>query len=237
MEKQTAVERVTETIALGIENGTFSPGEALPAQRQLAESFGVSRMVIREAVKVLEGQGVLKSQPGSGIYVMRPTRVPAAQLSRGTPKHYTVREILTMCRMLWGTCMFDVCKSASQEALLRLKEQNEKISRQGSCCTPHQKFIYETSFGMRLVELSGNTLVCDFLNEVLKATTEIDRLIVQHPDYHKLLENDALLLDALLCRDGYRAYFLSMERDHWIDRLISDRWELMEKTFPVYIKQ
>ena len=43
-----------------------------PPERDLAEAFGVSRTVVREAVKVLEARGVLETQTGSGLYVREP---------------------------------------------------------------------------------------------------------------------------------------------------------------------
>lgn len=45
------------------------PGDRLPPERELAEQFGVSRTVIREAVKMLGEKGLLDSRQGSGTWV------------------------------------------------------------------------------------------------------------------------------------------------------------------------
>jgi GntR family transcriptional repressor for pyruvate dehydrogenase complex len=50
-------------------SGILKIGEKLPPERELCEQFGVSRTVVREAVRVLEAKGLLKSQSGSGTYV------------------------------------------------------------------------------------------------------------------------------------------------------------------------
>lgn len=47
----------------------LKPGDRLPPERELAEQFGVSRTVIREAVKMLEEKGLLDSRQGSGTWV------------------------------------------------------------------------------------------------------------------------------------------------------------------------
>jgi DNA-binding FadR family transcriptional regulator len=52
------------------ENG-LRPGQALPTEGELARQFGVSRSSVREAVKSLEGLGILESRVGSGIYVRK----------------------------------------------------------------------------------------------------------------------------------------------------------------------
>jgi GntR family transcriptional regulator, transcriptional repressor for pyruvate dehydrogenase complex len=54
-----------------ISSGTWKPGYRLPPERELSEAFGVSRTVVREAVKALEARGVLESAIGSGVFVRR----------------------------------------------------------------------------------------------------------------------------------------------------------------------
>jgi GntR family transcriptional repressor for pyruvate dehydrogenase complex len=62
-------ERLVEKILDLIVSGAWKPGFRLPTERELSESFGVSRTVVREAVKALEARGVLESTIGSGVSV------------------------------------------------------------------------------------------------------------------------------------------------------------------------
>jgi len=62
-------ERVVEKVLTLISSGTWKPGFRLPPERELSEAFGVSRTVVREAVKALEARGVLESTAGSGVSV------------------------------------------------------------------------------------------------------------------------------------------------------------------------
>ena len=50
-------------------DGTWSVGTRLPAERKLAESLGVSRNSLREAIFALKARGLLTSRPGSGVFV------------------------------------------------------------------------------------------------------------------------------------------------------------------------
>jgi len=45
------------------------PGDRLPSERQLGEEFGVSRTVVREAIRLLSARGLVSSRSGSGIVV------------------------------------------------------------------------------------------------------------------------------------------------------------------------
>ena len=52
-----------------IGEGTLAPGQRLPAERDLAESFGVARSSLRQALKVLEIMGVISQRVGDGTYL------------------------------------------------------------------------------------------------------------------------------------------------------------------------
>lgn len=52
----------------------LKPGDRLPTERALSEQLGVSRTVIREAVKVLVTTGLVRTQQGSGLYVNKEPR-------------------------------------------------------------------------------------------------------------------------------------------------------------------
>src|SRR3954468_5173264 len=52
-----------------IAEGVLKPGGRLPAEREMAESFGVSRSSLRQALKVLEIMGVISQRVGDGTYL------------------------------------------------------------------------------------------------------------------------------------------------------------------------
>ena len=62
-------EQVVQQLVQEIVSGEFSPGEALPTEPDLAHRFGVSRTVVREAVRVLVSKGLVAVRQGSGMWV------------------------------------------------------------------------------------------------------------------------------------------------------------------------
>jgi GntR family transcriptional repressor for pyruvate dehydrogenase complex len=58
--------------------GAFRQGEKLPGERELAESLGVSRTVVREAIRVLNVRGLVQVKAGCGTYVRKPSPDDAA---------------------------------------------------------------------------------------------------------------------------------------------------------------
>ena len=62
-------ESVIEQIMNLIKNNKLKPGDKLPPERELAEKFSISRGSLREAFRVLESKGLIKSKPGGGRFI------------------------------------------------------------------------------------------------------------------------------------------------------------------------
>lgn len=65
----TLADQVTERLLEYIQSQHLKPGDLLPSESSLAVSFGVSRPVVREALKNLEGKGVIEIINGKGALV------------------------------------------------------------------------------------------------------------------------------------------------------------------------
>ena len=59
-------------LAAKIRAGDYAPGEALPAQRELSASYGVTLMTLRQALRQLSDDGLIVQQPGRGTFVAPP---------------------------------------------------------------------------------------------------------------------------------------------------------------------
>ena len=87
-----------EQLLARIRAGDFLPGSRLPTERELGELFGVSRGVIREAIKVLITLGAVESRQGSGTYVpsdLTPMVSRALVLS-ARPEPGSLRELMEL---------------------------------------------------------------------------------------------------------------------------------------------
>lgn len=70
---------VTERLERLIHERHLEPGDRMSSERELAEQFGVSRTVIREAVRSLVARGLLEVRPGSGTLIKAPTAETVVQ--------------------------------------------------------------------------------------------------------------------------------------------------------------
>jgi len=70
---------IVEKIEASINSGVYSPGSRLPPERELAETFNISRPTVREAIIALEVRKKVEVKTGSGVYVLKSVNQPSIQ--------------------------------------------------------------------------------------------------------------------------------------------------------------
>ncbi len=70
-------ERIAELIVEFITEQRLRPGDRLPTEQKFAEQFGVSRTIVRDAIKMLTPSGLVRPRRGSGIFVGEQEQQPA----------------------------------------------------------------------------------------------------------------------------------------------------------------
>lgn len=76
--------RIASEITRQIGEGTLLPGQKLPTEHNLAQSFGVSRSVVREAIAQLRNEGLIETRQGVGAFVTEPDRRHALRIEPET---------------------------------------------------------------------------------------------------------------------------------------------------------
>jgi len=115
-----AVMRQMETALL---DGTWPAGTRLPAERVLAEQYGVARNTIREAIQRLAARGLLQSRRGAGVYVTDQLRAGiASPWGQLVADHPALRDdILEFRRVLEGATAYFAALRADTADLERIR--------------------------------------------------------------------------------------------------------------------
>jgi GntR family transcriptional regulator len=77
-----AFRQVAADIRDKIATGHYTAGDQLPSERELVESYGVSRPTVRDAVNVLRSEGLVTSEHGRGVFVRPPASIQRLARSR-----------------------------------------------------------------------------------------------------------------------------------------------------------
>jgi GntR family transcriptional regulator len=85
MSEAPASRQLADKLREAIVNGTFRPGAKLPSERELARSYDIARNTARQAIAILQAEGLVEPQHGRGVYVRRPR--PLIRLSHDRYSH------------------------------------------------------------------------------------------------------------------------------------------------------
>ena len=120
--RQSIYEEVIEQIKRYILDNELSPGDRLPTEAALAERFGVSRLTLREAVKVLESHGVIQTRTRDGMRLRALSFKPVADHLRFLldVDQVTVHEMAGARRVLECAILPLVVQHADDDDLARL---------------------------------------------------------------------------------------------------------------------
>ncbi len=81
VQPRTMVEQAAEAVVAAAARGLFLPGDRL-VEAEIARDLGISRVPVREALRLLESQGIVVSTPYKGMRLMQVTNEGVAQLMR-----------------------------------------------------------------------------------------------------------------------------------------------------------
>ena len=123
MSEKRLYHKVARKILEMIESGAYPPGARLPGERELAERFKVSRVVVREAEISLEAIGRLEIKVGSGVYVKEKVETNGLALPNVTPFE------LTQTRLLFESeCAALAAKVITDEQIAELEATVDKMA-------------------------------------------------------------------------------------------------------------
>jgi DNA-binding GntR family transcriptional regulator len=138
----SAKDRALNQLQQWIIDGTLLPGEKLN-DSVLAEALGVSRTPIREALQVLEMQGLVQMSPG------KETRVTELD-------HHNITQMYVPFVTLHALAIEIAASHITEDQLTQLKELNEQFAKYIEANMLYQAIEYDEKFHETIMESSGN---------------------------------------------------------------------------------
>ncbi len=144
-----------QTLQRQIFSGHYKPDSALPPQRELSASLGISRASLREAISMLEALGLLRSHPGKGVFVTSGNQPSNNSLPNGPsavlPAHiYQLRYVIEPA---------NASLSAQQKNAIgvsKLKASLEAMQAALTTCDLVTAAEEDLCFHLAVAEFSGN---------------------------------------------------------------------------------
>ena len=214
-------EQIVQQIEESIVKGDLKPGDQLPAERDLAQRFGVSRTAVREAVKALREKGLVEAYSGRGTFITDGTTQAVRQsldlmVKIGQPEGSThlaeVRAIL----------------EPEIAALAAIRIQEPELSTMREAVTtmdrafkdPEVYIEADLDFHLALAEGAANPLILSLLDSIVGLLREQRLRIFKVPGgpergqiYHKRILDAVERHDSEKSREGMRAHLYQVLED------------------------
>ena len=166
-EDRRAWRLVLESVESDLLSGRLSPGDRLPPERTLAADLGVGRSSVREALRVLEVLGLVRTAVGSGpssgaVIVSRPSGGMSALLRLQVAAHgFAVDDIVRTRLALEAAVVVDLADAViAASASVDLAAARDLLSAmEASGLTDAEFLALDQRFHLALAEASGNQVI------------------------------------------------------------------------------
>jgi GntR family transcriptional regulator, transcriptional repressor for pyruvate dehydrogenase complex len=192
--RRNAAESVFEDLCSAIETGELPVGVKLPPEAALAERYGVSRSVIREALRSCQALGLTATKTGSGTVVIS---------SRATAPHYgkfsaedliEARPYIEVPAAGWA---------ARRRTEAQLAELTRIVDEMHTETDPAQWVALDSQFHLGIARASGNEVFATMVSAIRDALSEQSRFLNASISQRRTASNreHRMILDALASGD------------------------------------
>ena len=220
VERTTLHEQIVKKIKTMIEDGTLKPGDSLPSERQLAKDMEVSRIPVREALKMLEFLGVIEIRHGRAAVVRGLGQASMLEtinlvLESGPNELYE----LNQARMILEQGAVRLaCKNRTNADISHMRKILEQMEAEiDDGCS-----VVDTSmeFHMTLMRSTKNKILCSFMMLFQDLLRESRSISLSRPDRpEEAFDEHGAILQAVIDKDSALAASL-MEthiRKHFVE--------------------
>ncbi|HZA03653.1 MAG TPA: FadR/GntR family transcriptional regulator [Propionibacteriaceae bacterium] len=219
-------EVVSDRLLAAIRQAGLTPGSKIPSERELGEQFGVSRTVVREAIRHLAAKGILEARSGSGVRVANIGHDGVSEsieifLTRNGPvdpeKVNEVRQCIELQTVAYAA------ERATEEQLGTIRAECEKLA--GLEGHSEEASLADVAFHRAIAEASGNELFLVLVDSLAEVMLDIRRATLRDPGRTAVtLQQHRRIAEELEARNSGVA--VEAMREHLIDSLAALRHAL-----------
>ncbi len=181
--------RISDTVVDQIVNligeGKLKVGDQLPGERELVDQLQVGRASVREALRILEAQGIVQVQPGRGTFVIGDvSRLSGSEGVRTWFEDHAdeVRSILELREALEREAAYLAAQRARPAMIARLEELVQSTVEYAAQSRHDELVAADQQFHSLIGRASGNDLLSELIDGTIVAMVSPRRSILRLPD-------------------------------------------------------
>ncbi len=209
-------DKIVNQMVTMMREGTLKPGDKLPNEALLAEQFGVSRGILREALTQLQAQGYIRRKPKDGTYIQDDIQSLLMNDSVNELfKKTTYSDLLDFRETLELKMVERVIERATDE------EIEEIIEGLGIADTEELQHDMDHYFHYKLAQASKNIFFMNFIDTYYDLITEIaNRSNHDQVRRNQIAEEHMAIAKAIEARDKKAAREAVMHHMKMVDKTV-----------------
>lgn len=214
-------EQIVQQIEESIVKGDLKPGDQLPAERELAQRFGVSRTAVREAVKALREKGLVEAYSGRGTFITDGTTQAVRQsldLMVKIGQSEGANHLAEVRTMLEPEIAALAAQRIQENDLATMREAVAVMDRSGQ--DPQAYIEADLDFHLALAEAADNPIILSLLDSIVGLLREQRLRIFRVPGgpergqiHHKRILDAVERHDPEKARDAMREHLSQVRQD------------------------
>jgi len=214
IQKINVVEQVFDQMQGLLIEGAWHPGDRLPSENDLASTFGVSRMTVRQAMQKLKALGLIETRSGSGSFVRELSPgdslnelIPVLYIGDPSQIHiFQFREMIDSESVRIATPLADdACLQKLEDTLFKMMAASEADDRRAFS-------KYDLKFHTTIVKQTGNPMMIRAYEILLNILKESMLSVIEKMKFTPALDYHGRILKAIKNNDPSKA--AELMRDH-----------------------
>lgn len=195
-------EKLANEVRQEIAGGTFKAGDKLPTEREMSESYGVSRAIVREALGRLKHDGMVVSRQGSGAFVAEGD-APTLRLHVVPSDVEDLRQVVELLSAVRSAASAHAALRRTPAQLAAITQWYEAIGRAIQEGQPGEE--EDIAFHRAIIDAAGNPLfnqILDFLDGRVRQFVRTARTNSRQRGLtEQVQEEHRIMLDAIAAGD------------------------------------
>lgn len=196
----TILNMITDNIL----SGALKPGDKLPTEIELAESLGVGRNSVREAIKMVSSFGAIEVKMGSGTFIANsmPSSILDPLMLSLAYEQGTSKELVDLRLMIEIGAAKLAIDAASDEEIARLETANDKLKEAADKKIDDPQYLRDVDLNIHytLFEITKNRFVSKIGRSIYRLFfASIEKTVEMDP--YRAYCNHKLYIDAIKKRD------------------------------------
>lgn len=229
MSQRKLSDDIAEKLQTLIMEGSLKPGDRLPAERTLAENFGVSRPSLREAIQKLQNQGLLITRRGGGTTVaenLNPEFVdPLVSFFKDHPESRF--DVLEVRHSLEGNAAWHAAIRANDEDKQHIKNCFDKMMKMHGSDDPMDEARADADFHLSIVEASHNLVLLHMMRGLFSLlqnsiSHNLGKLYTVPRVFEPLSNQHRELMEAVIAGDPEKARLAAQNHLAFVEDSLKD---------------